>query len=217
MKKRKYKYSNIIITILVILLVLLIIITSMLGYGLIKDLTGKKNTQKVEIVDNIESYDYHLTENNTKYYKDLYSDLKDVLNNEDSETFEDDYASLISQLFVADFYDLNSKLNKTDIGGVQFIYEGYEETFKNFASDQTGIYYYVENNTYGERDQKLPEVKEVTVNEITNTTYKYQDINDENAYQVKLYIEYKEALGYPENVTLVLVHNGKKLEVVSVS
>ena len=217
MKKRKLNYSNITISALSIILVVLIVITGILAYGIIKDTFGKKGEKEVEIVDNIGNYGYQLTENNTEYFKSLYYELKDVLNDEESESFDEDYASLVARLFVADFYDLNSKLNKTDIGGVQFVYTGYQGTFKDFASDINGIYYYVENNIYGDREQALPTVKDVSITEINNISYTYKDINDANAYQVKLYIEYTEDLGYPKYVTLVLVHSNNKIEVVKMN
>lgn len=217
MKKRKINYSNVIITGLIALLVILVIVAGIMVYGIIKETFGKGSKKEVEVVDNIEKYGYQLTENNTDYYKKLYYELKEVLNDETSETFDEEYASLVARLFVADFYDLNSKLNKTDIGGVQFVYTNYQETFKNFASDVTGIYYYVENNIYGDREQKLPIVKEVTVTEITNINYVYNDINDSNAYQVKLYIDYEEDFEYPKHATVVLIHSNNKIEVVKMN
>lgn len=217
MKKRKINYSNIIIAGLTIFLIIMLIITGVLVYGLIKDTFGSKPGEEVVIVDNIGEYGYELTENNTEYFESLYYELKDVLNNKESETFDSDYASLVARLFVADFYDLNSKLNKTDIGGVQFVYESYRETFKSFASDANGIYYYVENNIYGDREQKLPTVKDVTITEVNNITYTYEDINDTNAYQIKLYIEYEEDLGYPAHATVTLIHANNKIEVVKMN
>ena len=42
---------------------------------------------------------------------------------------------------------------------------------------------------------------------------KYKDIEDENAYVVKVNLEYKKDLGYPEEVEISLLHNDKKLEI----
>ena len=218
MKKRKLNYSNIIICCLVIFLVIILLITGLLARSLIKDMLGNKKGTEVQIVDNIGDYGYQLTENNTEYFKSLYYELKDVVNNNTtSETFDTDYANLVAQLFVADFYDLNSKLNKTDVGGVQFVHKDYREAFKQFASDVNGIYYYVENNIYGDREQELPSVKEVTVVETNVITYSYKEINDTNAYQVKLYIEYEKDLGYPTHANVTLIHNDDKIEVVKIN
>ena len=143
MKKKKIKYDNVIIFGLIGLLVLLLLITGILIFGIYKDTFGSK-ADGVEIIDTIDVYGYQLTENNTDYYKDLFNELKELLSNEDYSDKE--YAELVAKMFVADFYDLNSKLNKNDVGGYQFVYEGYQETFKKFASDVNGVYYYVDSN-----------------------------------------------------------------------
>jgi len=218
MKKRKIKRSNVVITALSLSLIILIIITSIFVSDIIKDTFGKGKSKEVEIVDTIKNYSYQLTEYNTEYFKKLYYELKDVLSETESDSFDKDYASLVAQLFIADFYDLNSKLNKNDIGGVQFVYSEYQEDFKNFASDSTGIYYYVENNIYGDRNQELPSVKEVEVTEITTINYIYGDVNDTNAYKIKVHITYDKDLGYPTSEILTLIHNNNnKIEVVKMN
>lgn len=211
MKKKKIKYDNVIIFGLIGLLVLLLLITGILVFGIYKDTFGSK-TEGVEIVDTIDKYEYQLTENHTDYYKDLFKELKDLLSKEDYS--DSKYAELVSKLFVADFYDLNSKLNKNDIGGYQFVYKGYQESFKRFASDVNGIYYYVENNIYGDRKQELPVIKEVSITSITNVPYAYGSISDTDAYSVTVSITYKKDLGYPKSVDLILIHSNDKIEVV---
>ena len=211
MKKKKIKYDNVIIFGLIGLLVLLLLITGILIFGIYKDTFGSK-VDGVEIIDTIDVYGYQLTENNTDYYKDLFNELKELLSNEDYSDKE--YAELVAKMFVADFYDLNSKLNKNDVGGYQFVYEGYQETFKKFASDVNGVYYYVENNIYGDRKQELPVVKEVKVTSITSTPYAYGSIADTDAYSVTVSITYKKDLGYPKSVDLILIHAHDKIEVV---
>ena len=117
-------------------------------------------------------------------------------------------------MFVADFYDLNSKLNKNDVGGYQFVYEGYQDTFKRFASDVNGVYYYVENNIYGDRKQDLPVVEEVSIANIENIPYAYGSISDTDAYNITVSVTYKKDLGYPKSVDLILIHSNDKIEVV---
>lgn len=211
MKKKKIKYGNVVIFGLIGLLVLLLLITGILVFGIYKDTFGS-NVEDVEIVDIIDKYGYQLTENHTDYYKELYNELKDLLNKEDYSDSE--YAELVAKMFVADFYDLNSKLNKNDIGGYQFVYEGYQDTFKRFASDINGVYYYVENNIYGDRKQDLPVIKEVSIESINNVPYAYGSISDTDAYSVTVSITYKKDLGYPKSVDLILIHSNDKIEVV---
>lgn len=215
MKKEKNMTSKKIIIGLSISLALLIIIAGILFIGILKDVLGNNRAEEVEIVDTIDTYEYKLTENNTDYFESLYYELKDELA---LEVINDDkYAELVTKLFIADFYDLNSKLNKNDIGGVQFIYDKYQSTFIKSANDINGIYYYVDNNIYGEREQELPIVKDVSVEETLKINYTYGDINDSNAYQIKVYITYEEDLGYPKNATVTLVHNNDKIEIVKVN
>lgn len=215
MKKEKNMISKKIIIGLSISLALLIIIAGILFIGILKDVLGNNRAEEVEIVDTIDTYEYKLTENNTDYFESLYYELKDELALEVKN--DDKYAELVTKLFIADFYDLNSKLNKNDIGGVQFIYDKYQSTFIKSANDINGIYYYVDNNIYGEREQELPIVKDVSVEETLKINYTYGDINDSNAYQIKVYITYEEDLGYPKNATVTLVHNNDKIEIVKVN
>ena len=49
---------------------------------------------------------------------------------------------------------------------------------------------------------------------MNTTTYKYKDVNDQLAYKGIVSVEYEENLGYPIEVTVVMIHDGKKLEVI---
>jgi uncharacterized membrane protein YvbJ len=76
-----------------------------------------------EIVDEIKDYGYYVMENSSAYHKELFKSLKD--NIED----EQEYAKLVGQLFLSDFYTLQNKKSKVDIGGIQYIYKPYQEEF----------------------------------------------------------------------------------------
>ena len=216
-KKPKLKYDNILLVIFVSIFILVSIITAVMAIKTLKKFKGKSTTPTVtEVVDQMKVHGYQLKQNNTKYFEKLYYELKELLNDRKSENFEEEYAKLVAQLFVADFYDLDSKLDKTDVGGVQFILESHRETFKNFATDSKGIYYYVENNIDGKRTQKLPSVKEVTVKNIESIHYSKENVEDMKAYRVTLSISYKEDLSYPSTCTVTLLHNQEKLEIIAV-
>jgi hypothetical protein len=218
MKKRKIKklkYDNIVLSSLVALLIVLIIITGVLVISLIKNTLVGTTANGIKILDTMDKHGYDLTENHTNYFKSLYYDLKELL--EKKEINDEEYAVLVAKLFVTDFYDLNSKLNKTDVGGEQFVYFAYRESFKNYASDSTGIYYYVENNIYGDRKQKLPIIEKVEEINTEIFEYSYEKLLDSNAYKIDLFITYKENLGYPEHVSVILVHVGDKIEVVEMN
>ena len=125
---------------------------------------------------------------------------------------EEDYAKLVAQLLVVDFYDLDNKISKNDVGGVQFIYEPVRENFVLEASET--VYKYVENNLDGDRKQSLPQVVDSEVVSIADSSYKSDDINDATAFLVTVKVSYKKDLGYPTNIAVKLIHSNDKLEVV---
>ena len=172
-----------------------------------------KKEQEVIIEDKIEKYDYTLDDNETAYYKKLFNELKEVLN---ADTLDEEaYAKLISQLFIADFFNLDNKLSNSDIGGLQFVYKDYQETFSKFAKD--GIYHIVKSNLYGDREQQLPIVTEVVVNNIEQSNITYLEEEDSNGYIIDLKILYQEDLGYQTTASLYLAHTDNKLEIIKMT
>lgn len=205
-KKRRLNYKRVGILILVLLLL------SVGIYFGVKALTKpkKKTEEPVKVIDTLEEYGYTLDENETSYYKSLFNELKEVLKEEKVE--EESYAKLISQLFLTDFFTLSNKTTKNDVGGIQFVYEEYQEDFQKYATES--VYKYVESNLYGDRKQELPTVKEVNVEEIKQEEYEYFKEEDSKAYVVTLTITYNKDLGYQDSAILTLVHVDNKLEIV---
>ena len=207
-KKRKLNVKRIII---VIILLALIVTGSLLA---IQKLTHKEEkVTEVKEVAAIEAYGYTLKENATAYYKKLFKQLEKTLN--EKEIDEEKYAELVAQMFVADFFNLENKISKNDVGGKQFVYLNYQNDFEKFAMDS--MYKSVESDVYGERNQQLPEVSNVTVTKVKQASYKYGENTDENAYIYNFEIEYKKDLGYQTKGSLTLIHNDKKIEVASMS
>ncbi len=216
LKKSVKKNFKIVIIIFIVLVMLVI------GYFAYKRFfTGNNTGKEPVVVDKIDSYGYTLAKDEPKKYKELYEKLRKVLKAD--KINEEEYAKLVSELLVFDFYNLNDKLSKNDVGGVQFIKEEYRNNFVLEAEET--VYKYIEHNIYGDRTQKLPVVTDVVSETVTATTYKYKDISDEEAYKVVVKVTYKEDLGYPTSVTVVLIHgnsnsddtdkdNIKKLEVI---
>lgn len=208
-KKRRINKKRValFIGILVIIIAIIIGLVSFLN----KDNKGDdKKVAEVKTVETIKGYDYVLKENETKYYKKLFKELKKVL--EADELDETKYAELVSELFIADFYNLDNKISKSDIGGTQFVYKNFREDFENIA--KTTIYKQVESNVYGERKQELPEVTDVTVT-VENGTFKYGDKTDDKAYIASFDIEYAKDLEYQKKGKITLIHNDKKLELAA--
>ncbi|MCM1370804.1 MAG: hypothetical protein NC181_02795 [Clostridium sp.] len=201
--KRKLSLSKIIIFSLYIIFIGLII------FAIVKILTPDKKTVDISVVDSIENYNYKLESSATKYQKSLFKELSELLSKEDYSIEE--YAKLISKLFVTDFYTLDNKLNKNDIGGLQYIYSYFKEDFISYSKET--VYKTVKNNMYGDRNQKLPIVTGAEVLSISNDEFKYNS-DTLDAYYVDINVSYEEDLGYPTSISLVLVKNNNKIEVV---
>ncbi len=169
----------------------------------------KEPPEEIKIVNQIESYNYNLDENDPAYVSELFKELKEELEKEPKD--EEKYASLLSQIFLADFFTLNSATNKNDIGGTQFVLSSYKDSFIKKAKDT--VYRYVENNIYGKREQELPIVSKVDVKKIEKKAYTTDKITDANAYYVNCEIHYKEELEYQVYANLILIHNENKLEI----
>lgn len=202
-KKHKFKTT---------MTIIFIILFIALSFGL-KDIISvlrNNSANEVAILDTIKEYNYTLDENDSAYFKKEFKNLKKELASKKVD--EKKYAELVSKLFVIDFFSLNSAINKNDVGGKQFVYIDYQDSFLKFAKD--GIYKYVENNIYGERKQTLPSVKLVEIDEVKQDKVTFKNgVTDEEAYLVTLTITYDKDLEYQNKASLTLVHNDKKLEI----
>ena len=119
-----------------ILLIVLILLIILSVFGIYNKLTGNGKKTKIEEIkkeDEIKEFDYTLYDNKSDLYKDLFAELKKELQKD--EINDEEYAKIISKLFVADFYSLDEKTTSTDIGGLDFIYEKIRDNFLLKASD----------------------------------------------------------------------------------
>ena len=210
----------------VIIMMILILVGLCFGCYYVYDnfinVDNYKKGKPVEVaakIDSIKGYNYVLYEDSTELYKNLYYELKEVL---EADTIDEaKYAEVVSKMFVADFYTLNTKVTNQDVGGLEFIYSDNKENFKLKASDT--LYKYIESNVYGDRTQKLPEVSEFVscVSKVDGYNFNDKDtglkIFDTKSYVVNLTWTYKENLGYQTKATIRLVHEDNILSIVSVS
>ena len=100
MEKNKRKKQIIILIVLVLILLLLVG-----GFAYYKMFYNKQ--KETTVVDSIPEYGYTLESDQPKVYRDLFKKLVKVLNSEPVD--EKEYATLISQMFVIDFYNLDNK------------------------------------------------------------------------------------------------------------
>ena len=157
----------------------------------------------------LDLYGYTLTNRHSSLYKGIFKDLEKALN-ADSINYSE-YAKLISELFVIDVFSLNNKNTSTDIGGLEFIHKDLRENFKeNLGSS---LYKNVESNLDGKRTQKLPEVKDVRVDNIVETKFTYNKI-EYDGYLVDVSWDYEVDLGYEKSLKLTLIKDNGKLFIV---
>lgn len=199
----KKKINTILVLFIIILFIILIFcikdIVSSLSYSIVTE---------VETLDFIEKYEYKLDENDSVYFQELFKELKKVLSKEQVD--KEEYAKLICKLFITDFYSLEYAINKNDVGGVQFIYTSYQDSFRKKAKET--IYATVESNIYGKRNQKLPVVTKVEVADINLTKFESTKEFD-LAYEIDLKISYEKDLEYPTMVKLIIVEEDNKLQI----
>ncbi len=205
MAKRKVSKKK--VSILVI--ILFVIVIGVLAFFFLNKNDSTVVKKKTLSTIKIKGYDYTLREDATGYQKKLFKELKSVL--ESSDVSEDKYASLVTKLFVTDFFNLDNKISKSDVGGVQFVYKDYRDDFKKLA--MSSIYKSVLSDVYGDRKQDLPVVSSVSTEKEDSESFKYGDNTDDKALKLKFDITYKEDLGYQDSGVIYLIHNGKKLEV----
>ncbi len=200
------KKAKIIIAIVVVITLLL------LGFIVFKTIDGKKEVKAVKIENSIEKYGYNLKENKPKKYKELFKELETILKEKDVN--EEDYVKKIAEMFVYDFYSLEDKTAKTDVGGLEFVHTAALENFIQNAEDT--YYKYLESNIYDNRKQELPVVGEITIDSVENTQFAYGEETDEEAYQVKVSWTYTDSSfdDYQSEATLIFVHEDFKLSLV---
>lgn len=202
---KKYKIPLIILLILIILCICLLVFKQF-----VYDKKENKQIVTSSVVDNLEKYGYSLDDRDTKIYEDTYYELKEILDSE--EINYDKYAEKIASLFVIDLLTISNKINKYDVGGLDFLYEEEKEMFKNKVMDT--LYKDVEDNSYDNRKQQLPTVTKVTVADIKNTNYELTKEKKLEAYEIELDIEYEKDLEYAKKVSVIVTKDTDKMFVV---
>lgn len=191
------------------LVILVLVLLYSIG-GIYYNITHKDSVDNsVKSIDKIDKYGYVLKSNATNLQKELFNELKTILNNDNIN--DDAYAKTISKMFVTDLYTLSNKVNKYDVGGTEYVLESGRDNFK--VNVQDTLYKYLEDNSDGKRSQILPMVVSVSADEISDTKYKIGD-NESDAKKVSLTLSYNEDLGYDTKVTLILIKSEGKYYVV---
>ncbi len=200
--KLKKKPKRILIGILVV-----VAIAAIAYVGL--NVFGAKEVQEAKVLKTIKKYGYTLKDNKTKRYQEMFEQLDKILKKDPVD--EEEYVKQITKMFIYDFYSLDDKSAKTDVGGTDFIYQASLENFLENAEDT--YYKYVESNIYGDRKQELPVVDEIKIESVEETEFAYGETSDENAYEVQVSWTYTDDAfsDYQKEATLTFIHEDIKL------
>lgn len=192
---------------IVLFIIVGLVIFGIVGYKAYNDFF-KDNSISKKLVS-LDLYGYTLSKNDTDLYKDNFKALEKTLN--ETPINYEEYAKLLSKLFIIDVFTLNNKLSSTDIGGLEFLYKPLKENFKENMGNT--MYKNVLVNLDGKRTQNLPEVTSIEVTNITETKYTYSK-KEYEGYLVTLKWEYKQDLGYAKTMKLTLIKDNNILYVV---
>lgn len=194
----------IILSLLIIILALVIVVLFVSKNQNVKD-----ETPKTVVLDAIDEYSYTLEERDTELFKTKFEELKTVLNSEEIN-FEE-YAKILSELYIIDLYTIDNKVNKYDIGSLEFVHPDVKDNFS--LKVQETIYKYVEDNSKKSRKQVLPEVLSTEVLSSETSKYSVSDIKYD-AYVVTLKWDYVEDLEYDTEANITLIKQDDFIYVV---
>ena len=184
---------------------MLLLIISMVVYVVLILLPNKKTNMSP---DDTIKFGYTSYKRDTKLYKDTFDSLGKVLDKEPIDYEE--YAKYLSELFIIDFYTLDNKNDKNDIGGIQFIYDDLKDNFILNASDT--VYKYIKNIT-SSKNRQLPVVSKINVSDISENTYKIEN-TEYSSYIVTLDCSYEKDYGYETSTKITLIKKDNKLFIV---
>ncbi len=198
----------------VLFCLVIIVVISLIGFVAYKILAVKEDEEKKVYKVNeseIKGYGIFIDDSDTKLYREEFDKLK--VNLESSEVNYDEYAESVAKMFIIDLYTIKNKINKYDVGGIDFIYPTIKQNYIDNVDDT--IYKYVEDNSNGERSQNLPVVKSIEVLENTKGKFKINSENKEyDSYVFKIKWEYSFDLGYDEAGEVIVINKDNKMYVV---
>jgi len=203
------KRRNILIIITILLVSLLLGVTCIIFFRYSNDKVKNNENVNVEVIAN---YNYILEDRDPKIYKENFQLLKEEIEKENIDY--ENYAKLLSKLYIIDLYTISNKINQYDVGGSDFVHVDARENYELKVKDT--LYKYVEDNSYGIREQVLPTVSSVEIVGIEEDNFEILDRKLEG-YSVKLSWTYDKELGYDTNAVVNIVKESDKLYIISQS
>lgn len=199
----------------VLFAVIIIVVIALIGFCAYKILETTKESTKPKIVEKnvkeIEGYNIHVDDTDTDLYRNEYSKLKENL--ESNEIDYDSYAQSVAKMFIIDLYTIKNKLNKYDVGGIDFVLPSALENYKTNVTDT--IYKYVEDNSNNNRSQQLPVVKSITITNTKKDKFKIESDNKKyDSYIFDISWTYSQDLGYDIKGEVIVIRKDNKMYVV---
>lgn len=213
-KTEQQKQKSKIKKVLTILLIVILIAGGIVAVWNFVFKDDNKEAQSIKELAKLEEYGYTLTDSDSKYFKSEFEVLEKILEAESID--EKEYVTQVAKMFVIDLYSLNTKVNKYDIGGGEYYHSAKKAMYEQKVMDT--LYSTLLDNTFGDRKQELPEVKNVEVKNVEEDTYEI-DKAKYDSYVVDLEITYVKSMGYDEKVTATLIKedNSKRWSVVDIA
>lgn len=194
-QKAKTKKRILIVSLILVLLAIIGIVVGIL----MLDKEKPKAVVEVKELDNLGDYGYKLTDKDSKYFKSEFEELKKIVNSESVD--EEKYVTQVARMFVIDLYTMSTKVNKYDVGGLEYYHSTKASMYEQKVMDT--MYSTLLDDTYGDRKQVLPEVNNVETVSVEKTKYK-MDEKEVDGYLVKLKMSYVSDMKY-DNVASVVV------------
>jgi|GEM_PF-1042299 len=137
-----------------------------------------------EVAERSDIIGYQLCRNSTEHQIELF-ELLIIAHDQFNETQWDRdlkaYAEIIARNFVADFFTLSNKSSRTDVGGLQFVYEDLVDQFSTFAIDTFYLYLNQHIERFGH--DALPTVATTTILSSSFESYWIEIEVDEDEYE----------------------------------
>jgi len=189
----------------------LVVILIVCGAGVwVNKLLGSDEPKKQVVVEmTISEYGYTLDDRDSKLMKEEFKVLKNILST--SNLDYEEYARSLAKLYIIDLYTISNKVNIYDIPCLEYLLEESHDSFKDNIKNT--LYLYLQDNTDTKRNQELPSVKSIKVDDLKLGKYVI-DKKDFDSYEVTLSWEYEMELGYDKKALITIIKNDKKLYVV---
>lgn len=195
-KIKKNKKNKILI---IVAIILVAVAVSLILYKFVFNKGESRTRIEVKVLDSMEEYGYSLSDNDSKFYKEEYEKLKEILKENDVD--QSKYVEQVAKMFVIDLYTIKTKINKYDIGGSDYFYRDKKGMYEQKVMDT--LYSTLLDNTYGDRVQELPQVKSVEVLSNEGIIYTLGTKNVD-CYQVKMQWTYEKDLKYDNKASVVV-------------